>query len=161
MVIDPQGRACACGNRGCWEAQVSHEALVEKLHEFVDAGRPTSVFDLLPDGSQEITLELLAEAAASGDAAARDVLIYASQVMGHGIANLVNIFNPQLIILGGALNRAISPYLDELTTAVQSRVLSPMAHTEIRLSSMGTDACVMGTIAVVLDEILRAPIQVF
>ncbi len=76
-----------------------------------------------------------------------------------GIANLVNIFNPELVVLGGALNLAGDFLMPVVEETVQAHTL-PQPHQIVRLarSAHGADACVMGTVALVLDDILREPL---
>lgn len=158
MVVDPNGPLCGCGNRGCWEAVLSSPAIAGRLRERIERGEPSVAVDLVGGDLDELTLETVHQAAVMGDAPAEAVLIEASRWMGYGLANLINIFNPQLVILGGALSQTLAPYLDEVRQAVRDRALAPPVEgVAIELSSLGSNACVMGTIAVVLDEILREP----
>jgi predicted NBD/HSP70 family sugar kinase len=159
MVIDPAGPQCACGNHGCWEAVLSSTAIVNLLCARLERGEQSIVFDLVQGKADNISLETVQQAADMNDPAAQAALIEASRWMGFGLANLVNIFNPQLIILGGVLSQTIAPYLEIVKQSVWERALAPSVDgVEIKLSTLGTNACVMGTIAVVLDEILREPV---
>jgi len=97
--IQFEGALCQCGQRGCLEAYVGTYALLREYHSVV--GRP--VFD-------DVT-ELFA-AAAGDDAMARSVLDRAGKMLALGLANLVNVFDPELIILAGAQNRIGLPYIE-------------------------------------------------
>ena len=78
--------------------------------------------------------------------------------LGIGIANLVNLFNVEVIVLGGALNNAGSLLLKDVERIVLTNTLAPgREHLRIISSAHGTDACIMGAIALVLDDILREP----
>jgi predicted NBD/HSP70 family sugar kinase len=159
MVIDPAGPQCACGNHGCWEAVLNSAAIVSQLCAHLERGEQSIIFDLVQGKADNISLETVQQAADMNDPAAQAALIEASRWMGFGLANLVNIFNPQLIILGGVLSQTIAPYLEIVKQSVWERALAPSVDgVEIKLSTLGTNACVMGTIAVVLDEILREPV---
>ncbi len=80
--------------------------------------------------------------------------------LGVGVANLVNIFNPELIVLGGALNRASAILLPIVERLICENALNPACeNVSVAASAHGIDACLMGTIALVLEDILREPIS--
>ena len=81
--------------------------------------------------------------------------------LGIGVANLVNVFNPELIVLGGALNRASSVLLPIVEKTISENALIPAReNVRVAASAHGTDACLIGAIALVLEDILREPISV-
>jgi len=76
-----------------------------------------------------------------------------------GINNLINIFNPELVILGGTLSGAGPWLVPVISASIQQNVMPPLRHiTRIETSARGEDACLLGAIALVLDDILREPL---
>jgi glucokinase len=101
MVIDPDGPACACGNRGCWEALASGRAIGRLARQRVSGGAGASLLAMAGGDLEAITGELVGEAAVGGDPFARDVLADVGHYLGIGLANVVNIFDPEVIVVGG------------------------------------------------------------
>jgi predicted NBD/HSP70 family sugar kinase len=101
------------------------------------------------------------QAADQGDAVALGALQQVGAQLGIGVANLVNVFNPELIVLGGALNRASSVLLPIVEKTISENALIPAReNVRVAASAHGTDACLIGAIALVLEDILREPISV-
>ena len=155
MTIEPEGDLCSCGRRGCWETLVGPRAVVAKYRSRTEA----SVGDGVRLDSDEIGFGELVEAAGLGDLAAMAVLQDAARYLGIGIANLVNILNPQLVVLGGVLGQASEQLVPVIKETVKQNSLFPMrAALSIVPSLNGADDCVMGAVALVLDNILREPV---
>ena len=107
---------------------------------------------------KKIVFDDVYQAAQTGDQIAIEALREVAFYLGIGIANLVNLFNVEVIVLGGALNKASPLLLKDVERVVSENTLSPgREHLRIIPSAHGTDACVMGAIALVLDDILREP----
>ncbi|MDD4079041.1 MAG: ROK family protein [Eubacteriales bacterium] len=104
MVLDPLGPACACGSRGCLETLASATAIAREGRAAA-AANPSSLLNELA-AEQDLDAALVFRAAARGDAAARRVVDTAMAWLGRGIANLVNIFNPRLVVIGGGVSLA-------------------------------------------------------
>jgi glucokinase len=107
---------------------------------------------------QNIVFDDVVRAAQSGDQIAIEALGEVAFYLGIGIANLVNLFNVEVIVLGGALNNASSLLLKDVERVVSKNTLPPgREHLRIIASAHGSDACIMGAISLVLDDILREP----
>jgi glucokinase len=105
LIVDPSGATCGCGNRGCLEAMVSATAL-RRLGQQVAAADPSGRLAVLagPAGTPGgITGEVVASAAREGDSAARSLFDEMGRWLGIGIASLVTIFDPELVVIGGGL----------------------------------------------------------
>ncbi len=158
MIMDKNGDLCGCGNRGCWETQVSPKAVIRRFRETLKQGVPSTVLLAADNDMDNIVFETIANAALQGDNAALIAMQEVGEQLGLGIANLVNIFNPEMVILGGELN-----YASEILLPVVRQVISKFAlklETQdliIAASAHGRDACVMGAVALVLDDILHEP----
>ncbi|MBN2004344.1 MAG: ROK family protein [Anaerolineae bacterium] len=158
MTLYPNGLPCGCGKVGCWETVVGPRALIRRVQQDIQNGANSQVQTLVAGDLAAITVATIVEAANAGDATALGALADVAHHLSIGIANLVNIFNPDLVVLGGALSTASRFLLPAIKTAVKENVLGP-AQNGLRIapSAHGADACVMGAVALVLDEILRSP----
>ena len=154
MVIQGQGGAqCSCGRVGCWETLVNGDTILDRIRQQLAQGVISLLPELLDDDLDRLTLDNLAEASAAGDLLATKELIYISDVMGMGIANLVNAFNPHLIVLSGPVAYAVETFLPVIKAAVNEQIMYPFARViEIKISSLRAEACVMGAVAMVLDQ---------
>ncbi len=101
IVLEPDGVLCNCGARGCLEALASGPAIARDAAAAVAEGRGGVMAKLAGDG--ELTAELVLEAAQQGDEAAKDVIGRAGRYLGLGLVSLLNVFNPESLILGGGL----------------------------------------------------------
>ena len=99
MVVDPSGPPCPCGQRGCWERFASGSALARMASEAMAGGRAT----VTEAGSEEVRGEHVTAAAAQGDALALELLDTFGWWLALGLANLANVLDPALIVLGGGL----------------------------------------------------------
>jgi predicted NBD/HSP70 family sugar kinase len=108
-----------------------------------------------------ITIPLIKQAADAGDKIAIEVFAEAGYAMGQGFAGLINIFNPEKIILGGPLSIAGGYLLPAIKDAVADHSMPEFdQHTEVVLSSFGPDASLIGAVAVVADDVLAKPLNV-
>ena len=156
MTVDPDGLLCGCGKRGCWETLVGPRAIVRRVRERADDG---GILSRLVDGDGSLVdMSVVVEAAKAGDEPTRTALEEVGEHLGVGIANLVNAFNPEMVVLGGALSLASAFLMPSIERTVNMHVLSqPGDVVAIACSAHGADACVMGAVALVLDDILRQP----
>jgi glucokinase len=103
MVIDVNGPECGCGRRGCLEALASGTAVARDAVLRLRQGEKSSLVEMVGGKMEDITAEKVGEAARKGDALAQGVISRAGTYLGVGLANLVNIFNPEMIVLGGGM----------------------------------------------------------
>lgn len=111
-VIDVAGPLCSCGNTGCMEAVASETALVNLVAAGIRAGQISRVTDIVKGDLLNIAPEDIYQAADAGDALSIRMLGQVAGYLGIGIANLVNIFNPELVVIGGGLAKA-SKYIEK------------------------------------------------
>jgi glucokinase-like ROK family protein len=158
MIIDPNGEICGCGKRGCWETLVGPKAVIRRFQQTLRDGVPSTVLQAARNDLANVTFQDVADAAKQGDAAALEAMQEVGASLGLGIANLVNIFNPQMVVLGGALAYASEILLPVIEKAVAANAMGiPSEDLKIAASAHGPDACVMGAATLVLDNILREP----
>lgn len=148
IPIELNGRSCYCGNHGCLEAYVGAPALVQRLRE------------LDPDSSlldgPVTTVTAIVDAARRGDPIAVQIMSETACYLGAGIASLINIFNPQRVIVGGWAGLAIGEYIwPELVEHVKRYALKrPFEVTRLVLSQLGQDAISMGAACLGLGDFL-------
>lgn len=159
MTLDVNGDICGCGKRGCWETFVGPRAVEQRVQRSLAGGANSVLSDMAKGDLKNIVFDDVLQAAQNGDQIAIDALGVVAFYLGIGIANLVNLFNVEVIVLGGALTKASSFLLNEVECVVSENTLPPgKEHLRIIPSAHGTDACIMGAIALVLDDILREPV---
>jgi glucokinase len=162
MTTDPGGELCNCGNRGCWETQVSQLALFRHIRRaIIGDGQPSVLLELVSGDLDRLTVASVVEAAQTGDSVALKSLKQVGHHLGIGLASLVNALNPDLVVLGGILSLAgeflLPPIYDELLRRV---LLWNESTTQVVLARHGVDACVMGGVAMVYQAILAQPSSV-
>jgi glucokinase-like ROK family protein len=158
MTLDVNGEICGCGKRGCWETFVGPRAVEHRVQRSIAAGAKSILSDMVKGDLKNIVIDDVIQAAQDGDQIAVDALGEVAFYLGIGIANLVNLFNVEVIVLGGALNKASPFLLKDVERVVFENTLAPgREHLRIIPSAHGTDACVMGAIALVLDDFIREP----
>jgi glucokinase len=156
--MDPDGERCNCGNRGCWETQVSQQTLFRHIREAIAEGQPSQLCKMTGVKPERLTMPVVARAAKEGDAVALEALSKVGHHLGIGIASLVNVLNPELVVFGGILSLASEFLLPMVKREVEQRALRwNREATEVVRAEHGSDACVMGGVATVYQAILAEP----
>lgn len=147
-IIDPYGPRCGCGNRGCLEAFASGPAIASMGVRAVKQGLTTCIGELCDYDLNAITPKLIYEAAQEGDAVAQEIYEMAGFYIGIGVANLITIFSPQMVVIGGGVAQAGELLLAPIRETARQRVhVTPFEKVEIVLAELGTDAGMMGAAA--------------
>jgi glucokinase len=128
MTIDSTGRRCKCGNYGCLEAYASGPAIAARAVEGVEAGADTSLPEYVRGDLRQITAQVVYEAAHDGDEYAREVVHDTAKVLGAGVANIINIFNPQVVVICGGVTLAGDQLFVPLRSEVKRRAFKPAAN---------------------------------
>lgn len=152
---------CHCGNRGCWETYANQYSIIQRIQARLEVKRDSIIPQLMEKYQSALTIPLIKQAADAGDAEALESFAEAGRAMGQGFAGLINIFNPETIILGGPLAIAgdyLLPSAREMTARHALPEIGQQA--EIALSAFGSDASLIGAIAIVVDDVLSNPSQV-
>ncbi len=158
MTINPDGDLCNCGNRGCWETQVSQPTLFRYIKQAIEQGQSSILSAMTHNNWEQLSTLLIVEAAQQDDTVALEALTQIGRDLGIGMASLVNILNPDLVIFGGVLSLAGEFLLPVINAELQKRTLKwSFNATALVLAQHGFDACVMGGVAIVYDAILNHP----
>ena len=149
IVISVGGRPCNCGRRGCWEAYSSASALIkmtsEKIDECKAEGRDTLMFELV-EKKGKVSGRTAFQAMRAGDAAAEEVVRDYIKYLASGVASMINIFQPEVLSLGGGVSNEGQYLLDLLIPEVTSQTYGGEYVTacDIRIAKLGNDAGLIG-----------------
>ena len=144
-VIDPFGPRCGCGSRGCLEAHASGPAIVAMGLKAVTQGRTTSIGERVSYDLNKVTPKVIAEAAYDGDAIAQEIYERAGFFIGIGVANLITIISPEMVVIGGGVAQAGEILFEPIIrTARETVKVAPIDEVEIVPAELSTDAGLMG-----------------
>jgi predicted NBD/HSP70 family sugar kinase len=165
ITVDEDGPLCSCGNNGCLESVASCGAIIEAGRTAIERGVDSKIRDLAGGDLSQISVELIARAASENDSLAFRVLQEAASYIAVGLADLVNLMNPRLIIFSGALFRAAPQLLtDPLRRVIRQRSLEKSANdVQLKVSALGSEAGALGASRVVsvraLEDLYRAQVR--
>ena len=123
MTIDLDGPLCACGMRGCFEAMASGTAIAREARDPITAGNRSSLSDMVANDLSKITAATVEQAARNGDHLASDVMHQAAVNLGIGLSNLIIIFNPDAIVVGGGVTQSNELIFDPARQVVADRAV--------------------------------------
>ena len=148
MTIDSTGRRCNCGNYGCLEAYASGPAIAARAVEGLQSDAASVLPEMVGGELSDITAETVYEAIVAGDLYAKDVMRETAKLLGTGIANLINILNPELVVISGGVTRAGEHLFEPLRAEVRKRAFREAADAcRIVSSELGDMAGVVGAAA--------------
>ncbi|RKO65813.1 ROK family protein [Desulfofundulus salinus] len=153
MTIDPDGPRCGCGNYGCLEAMASGTAMAREARRLVESGGGRAILEAAGGDVDAITARAVARAASTGDGEARQIIESAGRALGIGVANVINLLNPALVVLGGGAMQ-VGPLLWEtMEGEVYRRAWAP-ARRQVRLvpAELGGRSGLMGAVALALQK---------
>jgi glucokinase-like ROK family protein len=161
IMAESSQTVCHCGNRGCWETYANQYSIIQRVQARLEVKRPSILPKLMAEQNARLSIPLIKQAADAGDHEAIDSFVEAGHAMGQGFAGLINIFNPEKIILGGPLSLAGEYLLPAIKETVNRHSLPEIGQqAEVLLSPFGPDASLIGAIAIVVDDILSHPITI-
>lgn len=145
-------RICSCGKTGCLETETSLLVVVEKAIAGIKAGRATRMKNLSPDDLEETAASIM-DAALNGDSFAIELLSEVAYHIGRGVAILIHLINPELVILSGRGSVAGKLWLAPIQQAINEHCIPKIAEiTEVKLSPLGHQAEVLGAAALVMEN---------
>ena len=156
MTIDDDGPICNCGNRGCWETLASGTALAREARHRIKEGVRTSILEYAGGDVEKVTAQVIHSAAEKGDSLGKELIARTGYYVGVGLANLINIFNPELIVIGGGLSNIGDMLLEPAFEVAGERAYKEAFQT-VRFASaeLGRNSGVLGAAAFALREIRR------
>ena len=145
MVVNPYGRECSCGSRGCWETEIGEYALLKHAGRGDQTGR-------------EAVLAVV-DAAMRGDSQAQFAVRQVGEWIGFGVGNLVNIFNPEAVIFGGTLRDVYLVAAAQIRSRLNAIALPACReHIRLRTPELGYDAALIGAAELAFEHLLEDPL---
>lgn len=146
MTIRYDGVPCSCGRTGCFEAYASATALIRQARERMETDRETLLWKLCGGDADRVEARTVFDGAAAGDAACAELLDAYTTCLAEGTANIINLFQPAFLCVGGGVSRAGEALLTPLREKTARRIYSQNAkwNTQIILARLGNDAGIIG-----------------
>jgi len=155
--VDPHGARCECGNVGCLELFAAAPGIVRQARERLRAGEPSVLAEYEEAG--DLTINRICKSAEAGDLVAVSVMETACTYLGTGVANVINAYDPEMIILGGSLVRAYDILVDRVRAIAHERsFVHGGESTQIVRSKLGKDVSAIGAVALVLERFFGDPL---
>lgn len=146
---------CDCGSLGCLQALASGNAIAKTAQDAVNEGGKSLLSDMCGGNISQITTKLVAEAAEAGDALSTHILNTAFEYLGIGISNLINLFAPEAVVIGGGVAQAGDVLFERVRKVIQNRALSNIARaTVVQPATFGPRAAAMGAVSLILQDVL-------
>jgi len=157
MTIDANGPKCNCGNTGCWEMLASGTALEREARRRITDGAETTILNYAEGDINKVNAEAVHKAAQNGDTLAKEIIAQTGYYVGVGLANLINIFNPELIVIGGGLSNIGDMLLEPAYKAAGERAYRA-AFDSVRFAraELGRNSGVIGAAAYAFREIEKS-----
>jgi len=153
MTLDSNGRRCSCGNYGCLEAYASGTAIAERAREALGGSEASTLRAMVGGDLSRITAQLVYDASAAGDAIAREVVRDTARFLGIGIASLLNVFNPEVVVLAGGVTQAGAALFDPIQAEVRKRAFKPAwSAARIVPGELPGNAGVVGAVATFIQQ---------
>lgn len=145
MTLYPEGISCACGNSGCLERYIGARAMSEEARRAIAAGEPTLITKFVNGDLAKIEPAIVQKAALANDRFALSLWTQAGERLGIGLASLINVLNPDWIVLAGGLSRAGDLLLDPLRRTISKRSFpTPAATAKLVISKLDQDLGIVG-----------------
>ena len=157
MTIDSNGRRCKCGNYGCLEQYASGPAIALRAVEGIEAGAETVLVEMVNGRMDDITAATVYEATVQGDAYATEVMKDTAKFLGAGVASIINVLNPEMVVIAGGVTRAGDTLFEPLRAEVRRRAFkSAQECCKIVSAELPGTAGVVGAAAVFKRETFGA-----
>lgn len=155
MVLDIGGPKCSCGNKGCFEALASRRAILREIKRRIKKGEHSILPELASTDIGEVRSKMLLEALKRGDKVVREVISEASRYCGIAVRSIINVFSPEVVVLGGGVIEALRDYmLPHIEKTARKYAIGGIGR-DVRIvaTQLGDDAGVAGCAALALERI--------
>jgi predicted NBD/HSP70 family sugar kinase len=155
-TIDENGPLCSCGNRGCLEIYSSGWAIIKRVRAALSDGVTSTLSKVVAEHPEELSVEMIVSAVKAGDRLSQTVLSEAGIHLGTALAGLVNLLNPEKIILGGAVPRAAGEMLlNPLLYSLRGRAFQrSVSATDVVISELDDKASALGAVVMLAKDLL-------
>jgi glucokinase len=147
QTLSEDGPPCGCGNVGCLEALAAGPAIGRMGREAAAAGRGARLLELAGGNVEAIDAKVVAQAALAGDETACAIIRRSAVWIGIGLANLIHLFNPRLILLGGGVTHVGALLFDPIRATIARRAMPSMREVRVEAAALGDDVVLMGALA--------------
>ena len=146
--IDIHGPVCGCGKRGCIEILASGPAIARRAREALAAGARSRLREMVEGDVSQINSSHVAEAAASGDAIASDIMRETLDALAYWLGNIIDLLEPDVIVIGGGVSRILAPHLPEIRQRWNGTVVNPWLDQTLMVPARyGEDSGIAGAAA--------------
>lgn len=152
MVLDMDGPPCPCGGKGHLESYAARPAIIREARALMGGYKAAGIRRLAGDDADKITAEIVIKAANGGDEAAVAIMGRVGDVLGEALVGLVNLLNPQAILIGGGIGESCPLVIERAAARIQAEALAGRRDVTIVMASLGNDAGVVGAAALAFDE---------
>ncbi|QIB27036.1 ROK family transcriptional regulator [Caloranaerobacter azorensis] len=153
-----RGPRCNCGNYGCLEVMASGPAIVDRFIERINCGEKSKVIDFVDGNLSNITGEIIFKAAIEGDELSKTILNETGRYIGLAVSVIINLLNPEMILIGGGVSKAGEFIFDAIKdTVFQKSMKHNVENTYIGPTGLGENCGVIGAATLILKDIFKAP----
>lgn len=158
VSIDMNGPRCKCGNKGCLEIMASIPAMVQKVIFAIMSGRETIIKEVTGNDFNRITVNIIKYAIDNKDALAMEIMDEMALKLAFGINNVMNLFNPQVVVFGGEIIKMGDAFLSKMKEHLSSIALKPNTNrVDVKYSSLLHNTVNLGGAKYVLDNVFKIP----
>lgn len=157
IVVESDGLPCNCGGAGCWELYASGSAIARRAQEKIKQGKKTKLMALSGGDIDRIDAPLIEKAARQGDHLAKKLVAETAKYLGIGLGSLINIFNPELIVLGGGLVKIGDPLNEPaIKEAANHSYHEAYESVKFTLAKLGNNSGVLGAAVYAQNELQKS-----
>ena len=157
ITLEKNGPLCSCGNRGCLEALASANAMAGQARQAVRAGKGLRMLELAQGDEENIDAREVFDAAREGDQTAAEIVDKAIEYIGIGLANYINLLDPDMLILAGGVTNAGDYLMSRLKAVIKARQMKSAGRkVKIRVSKLGGDAAAIGAASIILKQFIES-----
>lgn len=163
ITVDKDSKTqCDCGNFGCLEALASGRGIARAARNELKQGAQSILLEMCGGDVKKITAEMVAEAAKKGDSLAWNIFRQAAEFIGLGISALINLFNPEAVVMGGGVIQAGEILFDNVRKTISARALNRSARgVPLLPATYGLKAAAMGAVSLVMNKLLNLELESF
>jgi len=145
MTINFDGPQCRCGNHGCLEAYCASHAIIERTKKLLDKENPSILKAILDKGDGNLTIKKIFSALKKGDGTTRQVMAETARYLGVGLAGIVNLLNPETVVIGGGIIEGGGGFLEAITAELKKYAFdSAVENLNVVKAALGNDAGFIG-----------------
>lgn len=144
MVIEHNGRKCSCGRKGCFESYCSTSALTRRMKEILEKNVDSEIFKNIGGDIEKADTKMLFEFYKKGDFLAKEIVDEYMGYLADGITNIINIFQPEIVAVGGGISAQGDVLLNPVRELVERDVYGGVLKTKIVTAELGNDAGIVG-----------------